>query len=159
MVPCSHSSYTHRRRQGFVTLHRTQLSYRSSIICRTRGLSDSLIQMLGHWKSSAFQWYVRTPTATLLSVPWRLTQAFPNLNDLSYTTVHPADPSPLLFLLLMLCSFISTAVTVLLALYRIVVWGVRCCLCVLVIEQQFSEVTHVRWGRVTRVEGNGKKGK
>ena len=47
------------------------------------GLLDSLIQTLGRCKSSAFQWYIRTPTATLLSVPLRLTQASPNLSDLT----------------------------------------------------------------------------
>ena len=32
-------------------------------------LADSLIQTLGRWKSSTFQRYIRTPTATLISAP------------------------------------------------------------------------------------------
>ena len=48
--------------------------------------------------------------------------------------------------------------TVLLTLYCNVVWDVRCCLCVLDVEQQFCEVTHVWCGRVMRVEGNGETG-
>ena len=45
------------------------------------GVPDSLIQTLGRWRSSAFQWYIRTPTSTLLSVPLRLTQVIMNSTD------------------------------------------------------------------------------
>ena len=36
------------------------------------GFSDSLIQALGRWKSSAFQEYIRTDTATLTSISAKL---------------------------------------------------------------------------------------
>ena len=36
------------------------------------GLLDSLIETLGHWRSSAFLHYIRTPPSTLLSVSWTL---------------------------------------------------------------------------------------
>ena len=45
------------------------------------GVPDSLIQTLGRWRSSVFQRYIKTPTATLLSIPRRLTQALPNQRD------------------------------------------------------------------------------
>ena len=37
------------------------------------GFSDSLIQALGCWKSSAFQEYIRTDTTTLTSISAKLT--------------------------------------------------------------------------------------
>lgn len=48
------------------------------------GLSDSLIQTLGRWHSSAFTRYIRTPTATLLSVSRTLTQ---------HSTIPTTDPT------------------------------------------------------------------
>ena len=45
------------------------------------GIPDSLIQTLGRWRSSAFQRYIRTPTATFLSIPLTLIQALSNPRD------------------------------------------------------------------------------
>ena len=42
------------------------------------GLAESLIQTLGRWRSSAFQRYIRTPTATLLAVSRVLVQGHTN---------------------------------------------------------------------------------
>ena len=39
------------------------------------GLSDPLIQILGRWRSSAFQCYLRTPASTLVSVSQAILQA------------------------------------------------------------------------------------
>ena len=39
------------------------------------GLPDSMIQMLGRWRSSAFQRYIRTPASTLLSISHTLAHA------------------------------------------------------------------------------------
>ena len=39
------------------------------------GLPDSLIQMLGRWRSSDFQWYIRMPASTLLSISHTLVHA------------------------------------------------------------------------------------
>ena len=39
------------------------------------GLSDSLIQILDRWRSTAFQWYIRTPTNRFLSICHTLVHA------------------------------------------------------------------------------------
>ena len=45
------------------------------------GIPDSFNQTLGHWQSSAFQRYIRTPTSTLLAFPQSLTQPLTNPGD------------------------------------------------------------------------------
>ena len=45
------------------------------------GLDESLIQTLGRWRSSAFQRYIRTPTATLIAVSRVLVQGHTNLGN------------------------------------------------------------------------------
>ena len=64
-----------------------------------RGLSDSLIQTLGQWKSAAFMEYIRTDIATLTSTAAKLARVVVDsllyacdvlvpCTDLSYTIIY-----------------------------------------------------------------------
>ena len=53
------------------------------------GLPDSLIQTLGHWRSSAFRVYIRTPVSTLAAVPHTLVSQMSERVLLPANTLHP----------------------------------------------------------------------
>ena len=71
-TPLSQTRLCQELRQALTAAGIDTAGYSGHTTAAQAGFSDSLIQVLGCWKSSAFQEYIRTDTVTLTSISAKL---------------------------------------------------------------------------------------